>query len=199
MKILALEFSSEHRGVAVTNGEELLGQALETTGRETHPFTLIRAALEQARCSREEIQRLVVGLGPGSYNGIRTALAVAQGWHLARGLELGGVASVDSLAEALRQRGVRGRIQVSVDAQRGEFYLAPFELDSSRATALAELRIVQRAAIEALLADGEPVYGPPAPQGPTGVQTAYPSAAALARLAVERFAPCAPEQLEPLF
>ncbi len=199
MKTLALEFSSEHRGVAVADGDRILGEARETAGRDTHPFALIRAALEQARWRRDEIRRLVVGTGPGSYNGIRTAIAVAQGWHLARGVEVGGIGSLESLAEDLRLQGRRGRLQVTVDAQRGEFYLAAYELRAGGLVIAEALRLVPRQTLAALLAAGEPVFGPPGEADLAGVQPAFPSAVALARLAATRFTPCAPEALEPIY
>src|SRR4051794_23641679 len=85
MKILALEFSSPVRSVAVGGDVPKHGYAEEGGSRETKPFALINAALAQAEISREEIHCIAVGLGPGSYAGIRIAIAIAQGWQLARG------------------------------------------------------------------------------------------------------------------
>ena len=59
---------------------------------KTGPLVLIEQALQQAQIGREEIQRLGIGIGPG-YTGIRSAIAVAQGWQLARDTELCAVAA----------------------------------------------------------------------------------------------------------
>jgi len=83
MLTLALEFSSARRSVAVVDGDRILAAVAAEGGRETRPFSLIAAALERAQVQRAAIRRLAVGLGPGSYAGIRTAIAVAQGWQLA--------------------------------------------------------------------------------------------------------------------
>ena len=55
MKILAVEFSSEHRGVAVVDAASgaLLGQAVEQGGRCA--IELADRALAAAGCEREEI------------------------------------------------------------------------------------------------------------------------------------------------
>ena len=46
---------------------------------------MIEEALREAGLEREQIEVLAVGLGPGSYTGIRVALSLAQGWQLASG------------------------------------------------------------------------------------------------------------------
>lgn len=199
MKTLAIEFSSDWRGVALAEGNHVIGSAFETVGRETHPFALITRALAQAGWSRAEIQRVVVGLGPGSYNGIRTAIAVAQGWQLARGTELGGLSSVAALAEELRGQGVTGSVELAVDAQRGEFYLAGYKLRSDGIEQVSSLRIVARSEVESAVAAGRQVCGPGGEGLPSGAREVFPTASALARLAVECFAACAAEALEPIY
>ncbi|HKQ37031.1 MAG TPA: tRNA (adenosine(37)-N6)-threonylcarbamoyltransferase complex dimerization subunit type 1 TsaB [Verrucomicrobiae bacterium] len=104
MKILALEFSSEQRSVAVVEDGTVLGEACEKTGKHTQAFALMAAALAQAGIEREQIECVAVGLGPGSYMGTRIAIAIAQGWQLARGVKTAGVSS----AEAVARQGAEG-------------------------------------------------------------------------------------------
>src|SRR5438876_7184602 len=90
MKILALEFSSPQRSVALVQhaagSESLLeSEAIETGASPNEPFALIEEVLRQTRVEREQVDVLALGLGPGSYTGIRSAIALAQGWELARG------------------------------------------------------------------------------------------------------------------
>ena len=84
MKILALEFSSPERGVAVLEDQVVKGFALDRTERGARCFEVITRALEEARFSAADIECIAVGLGPGSFGGIRTAIAIAQGWQIAR-------------------------------------------------------------------------------------------------------------------
>ena len=98
MKILALEFSSEQRSVAVVENGTVLGEARETAGKHTQAFALIEQALAQAGLEREQIECVAVGLGPGSYMGTRIAIAIAQGWQLARGVKTAGINSAEAAA-----------------------------------------------------------------------------------------------------
>src|SRR5450631_1300045 len=110
MTILALEFSSSQRSVAVARDGRVLAGAAETGGRETHAFGMIEKVLAAANLGRAEIGCLAVGLGPGSYTGIRVALAIAQGWQLATGVKLLGIGSMECLAAQARAEQVFGRV-----------------------------------------------------------------------------------------
>ena len=69
----------------------------------------------------ERPQRIVVGTGPGSFAGIRSALAFAQGYAIGSGCEVLGLPSACALAEASRKMAVVG------DARRGKFWIALFD------------------------------------------------------------------------
>lgn len=66
-------------------------------------------------------QRIVVGTGPGSFAGIRSALAFAQGYAIGSGCEVLGLPSACALAEPGR------RIAVVGDARRDKFWVALFD------------------------------------------------------------------------
>src|ERR1041385_9283493 len=76
MKILALEFSADVRRVAIADEQNGLAYAMETGGRETRAFALIESALRESKVAREQIDCIAVGVGPGSYTGIRQAIAI---------------------------------------------------------------------------------------------------------------------------
>ena len=126
MKILALEFSSHERGIAVLDGQEVRGFAIDRTERGARCFELITRVLEEARLFPADIKCVAVGLGPGSFGGIRTAIAIAQGWQLARGVKLLGVNSADAIARRLRSAApsFTGVANIVCDAQRGDVFAA---------------------------------------------------------------------------
>ena len=128
MKILALEFSSTTRSVAIWADGQVRGRAEEVASRETHALAMIEAALGQAQLEREEIHCIAVGLGPGSYAGIRTAIALAQAWQLARGVNLLGVSSADCVAAQAQAAGWFGRMELILDAQRHGVGCATYEI-----------------------------------------------------------------------
>ena len=70
--------------------------------------------------------RIVVGTGPGSFAGIRSALAFAQGYAIGSGCEVLGLPSACALAEASRKIAVVG------DARRDKFWVALFDGFSQR-------------------------------------------------------------------
>src|SRR5437899_6462135 len=135
MKILAFEFSSPQRSVAVRHGEAddrvlAASEVIDSApGNAMKPLGLVEAALQQAGIEREQIECIVIGLGPGSYTGIRAAIALAQGWQLGRDAHLLGVSSAECAAAQAQAEGLIGKVTVLIDAQRGEFYLAGYELD----------------------------------------------------------------------
>ena len=121
MTILALEFSSSQRSVALARNGEVLAAVSETGERGTNAFGMIEAVLASAGLGRAEIDCLAVGLGPGSYTGIRVALAIAQGWQLATGVKLLGLGSVDCLvAQARAEPSIPGMIPSSDSSSSAE-------------------------------------------------------------------------------
>lgn len=67
------------------------------------------------------VERIVVGTGPGSFAGIRAALAFAQGYAIASGCEVLGLESACALATG------EGPSAVVGDARRGKYWIALFD------------------------------------------------------------------------
>ena len=193
MTLLALEFSSDRRSVALARGGEVVAEAVQqTVSRATDALGLIEKVLADAKISREEIEVIAVGLGPGSYTGIRAAIAVAQGWQLAREIKLLGVSSVEAIAAQAQAEKIFGRFNLVIDAQRGEFYLAAWEISAGSRREILPLRIVPAAEVAARKNAGEICLGPE----PAGV---FPAASAVARLAAGRNNFIAGEFLAPVY
>lgn len=203
MKILAIDFSSAVRSVALAEtgaeGFHLLGTAEERHGQTTHAFAMIDRVLKEAGVLRDAVDRLALGLGPGSYAGIRVSLAIAQGWQLAKGVDTVGISSMVCLAASAQARGQRGPASFVVDAQRGEFYLADYELADVGVEELNPLAIVARTTIEARLTQGVSVFGPEVAGFFPDAKDLFPAAAALAKLAADRVTAVGAHQLEPIY
>ena len=194
MITLALEFSSARRSAALARGGEILAEAVETiNARGTNAFALIEKILADTNLTRDQIGTIAVGLGPGSYTGIRAAIAVAQGWQLARGVHLLGVSSVHSLAARAQSEKVYGRVHLIVDAQRGEFYLSTWEISVAARQEVLPLKIVSAPEIAALKLAGDACLGPE--QSPAW----FPTAATVAGLAAGRTDYLPGAQLEPIY
>ena len=197
MKILALEFSSPQRSVAVLDADRREAQVIESGGAMVSPLGMIEEALGEAKIEREQIECLAIGLGPGSYTGIRSAVSLAQGWELARGVKLLGISSAECVAAQARAEGLAGRVSVVIDAQREEFYLATYELDAKDCREIEPLRILTRTQIQER-ADKN-LIGPEVTRWfPTG-RVIFPRAATLGKLALERTNFVSGEKLEPIY
>jgi tRNA threonylcarbamoyladenosine biosynthesis protein TsaB len=196
MMTLALEFSSASRSVAIAREGVILAEVKGAGGRATNAFSLIEQTLDASGIQRDEIEAMAVGLGPGSYTGIRAAIALAQGWQLAREIKLLGVSSVDALAARAQAAKLFGRVSLVVDAQRGEFYLAAWEISAEYRRELSPLRIVTAEEVESRQRAGEIMAGPAA-TNPEKVM--FPSAAGVAELAAGRNDFIPGEELAPIY
>ena len=204
MKILALEFSSPQRSVAViangaTPGNWTEHEAIEAGAESNTPFEMIKNVLSAAGVERGQVQVLVVGLGPGSYTGIRSAIAIAQGWQLAREVSLQGLSSVECLAAQAHAEGIRGPVCIVIDAQRGEFYLGRYELDAVGWRELEPLRLASREEILRNQETGCVLVGPEVHEWFREGRTIFPRAATLGKLVLDRSNYVRGEQLEPIY
>jgi tRNA threonylcarbamoyladenosine biosynthesis protein TsaB len=199
MTILALEFSSPQRSVALARDGRMLAEATETGERGTNAFGMIEKVLASASIRRADIECLAVGLGPGSYTGIRVALSIAQGWQLATGVKLLGIGSVECLVAQAQTEKMFGRVNVVIDAQRGEFYLAAYEISADGLKEVAPLKIVAAADVAARATTGEILIGPEVTQRFAMGKILFPQAAVLATLTARRSDFMAGEKLEPVY
>jgi len=198
MKILAVEFSSERRSVAVVENGRVLGEAFEMGGRAA--IALVERALATSKVEREQIECIAVGVGPGSYTGIRGAISLAQGWQLAREVKLLAISSVECVAAQAQHQKVLGTIAIVVDAQREEFYLGKYAISLNGVEEIHPLRIVPMAEVKRLAEGGAIVIGPDS--GAICSVTAgvvFPEAAMLGQLACTRTDFIAGEKLEPIY
>ena len=99
----------------------------------------------RAGVAREKIACVCVGRGPGSFTGVRIALATAKA--IASALEIGlvGVSSLDAVAWGAWKAAERGELLVVADAMRREVYPVEYRLDDEGAVRLTADRVVKAA------------------------------------------------------
>lgn len=125
--ILGFDTSTSELTVAVTTPHDVLAEreaAPDASGRPRHARELMRAvegALDDAG-GWERISGLAVGLGPGTFTGLRIGVATARALAQARELPLAGVSSLRALASGAASRATA--TLAVLDAKRGEAFVA---------------------------------------------------------------------------
>ena len=103
----------------------------------------IDALLAERGIARGDIACVCVGRGPGSFTGVRIAMATAKG--IASALEVGlvGVSSLDAVAWGVWEFGARGEVAVVADAMRKEVYPVRYLVGDAGAHRLETDRVVK--------------------------------------------------------
>jgi tRNA threonylcarbamoyl adenosine modification protein YeaZ len=189
MKILAFELSSGQGSIAwLEEGRDLFVRAFANDRKHSGLF------FENLQRSSREFGApdvIVVGRGPGSYAGVRIAIAAAVGLRAASAAKLVGIASVCGMETAAREYCVIG------DARRESFFFARVsdgrlvEGPSLHSRADLEIKIMESSA---------PLYASePLPQFPRATLI-YPSAGKLAEVARDQAGEIADTRsLEPIY
>ncbi|MFO7535780.1 MAG: tRNA (adenosine(37)-N6)-threonylcarbamoyltransferase complex dimerization subunit type 1 TsaB [Kiritimatiellia bacterium] len=129
MILLALETSSGLESAALLDDRTVLASASWAATREHARlfFDALRQLLAEQALTPDRVDAFAVGLGPGSFTGLRMALSAAQGLALPGNKPLFGLPSAEAAAaEAARETG-RSRILVCGDGRRQRIWSGLFE------------------------------------------------------------------------
>lgn len=152
---------------------------------------LLAQMLAGAGAGARDLTALVIGLGPGSFTGLRIGLATAKGLCYAAGIPLVGASSLAAMALAAAPDAEEGELLVPcLDARKGEVYCGLFrrrgggiELEGAemamRPEALASRVLPERAQVFGI---GRDAYGPLQALASPRTRIRTPDAAALVRL-----------------
>lgn len=127
MKILAIDTSNQTLAVALCEDQKLLGQ-IQTTINKNHSTTLMPAIeflMQQLKIAPNELKRIVVAKGPGSYTGLRIGVTTAKTLAYTLDCELVGISSLKTLAANCVDR--KELIIPLFDARRNNVYAAAYQ------------------------------------------------------------------------
>jgi tRNA threonylcarbamoyladenosine biosynthesis protein TsaB len=107
----------------------------ERPGHATRLLPLVARVLERAEIGWEGVERVAVGIGPGTFTGLRIGIATARALARARSVPLIGVSTLQSLALArpgpdAAPAGLDVVLAV-LDARRGEVFAASWRMDEA--------------------------------------------------------------------
>ncbi|MDR3629294.1 MAG: tRNA (adenosine(37)-N6)-threonylcarbamoyltransferase complex dimerization subunit type 1 TsaB [Desulfocapsaceae bacterium] len=168
--ILALDTSTSCCTLALTSGTIARGgvlASLSLNGNMAHSRRLLTAIdwlFAESAVDWSMIDGLAVGLGPGSFTGLRIGLATAKGLAVAAGKPLVGLPTLDALAGSCRTSRL---ICAALDARKREVYTAFYRCDATGvAKRISEIEAIDPRRLSELITepvlivgDGALVYG----------------------------------------
>lgn len=148
MKILALDSSEATASVALTDDLKLLGTYSIMAGR-THSETLlpmIKSLLDSNKMHISDVDMIACSAGPGSFTGVRIAVATAKGLAFDKNIPCLPVSTLEALAYNLHC--FDGIICPCMDARREQLYNAVFDCKDGNMTRISEDRVITLDALE---------------------------------------------------
>jgi tRNA threonylcarbamoyladenosine biosynthesis protein TsaB len=131
MTVLAFDTCFAACSVAVRGTErgQILAARFEAMekGHSERIMPMIAEVLAEADLTLAQVGTLVVTIGPGSFTGVRTGLAVARGLALAHDVEIRGTTSLHVMAADVRDQTRQERVAIAVATRDGLVYFQAFE------------------------------------------------------------------------
>ena len=130
MTLLALSTSTPRASVALVEGDRVLATLSydDPRGHAERIFSLVDDALTAAGRARADLRVVACDVGPGSFTGVRIAVASAKGIALGLGVPLVGVVSLEAMAAHAREAcAPHALVVTAIDAKKDELYLAVYD------------------------------------------------------------------------
>ncbi len=129
MKLLALDTSGDTCSAALYL-DGAIEQCLESAARRHGALILpmMQSLLAGAGIGLGALDVIAFGRGPGSFTGVRIAVAVAQGAAFGAGRPTVPVSTLAALAQGEFRRSGRRRLLAALDARMGEVYWGAYEV-----------------------------------------------------------------------
>lgn len=139
MRILALETATSACTVAVVRAGSLLTELTLQVPRahSTRLMPLVAQAIEESGIPKQELDGIAVGIGPGSFTGLRIGLATAKGLAWALNKPCVGVPTLKAMAYGTGAQ--MGLVVPMLDAKRGEVFAGIYAAGDRNPATWAEL------------------------------------------------------------
>ena len=143
MKILAIESSAKAASVCMVEDGKILAEAFLNCGL-THSVTIMPAVewlLNMAGLTMDDIDRIAITEGPGSFTGLRIGMAAVKGLAWSRDIPCVGVSTLEAAAKGVAH--IDGTICAVMDARAGQVYNALFRAENGCLTRLCDDRAIK--------------------------------------------------------
>lgn len=159
LNLLGIDTSGNIASVAVCNENTVIAQTTVMT-RLTHSqiiLPLCKDVLEKAEMTLDDIDRIAVAVGPGSYTGLRIGISAVKGMCFGTEKECVGISTLEGLA--FNMSGTGKKICSVMSARQNLVYTAFFEDNNGVITRLSEDRIITEEKLYEEISEGTVVVG----------------------------------------
>ena len=146
--ILNIETSSKNCSVSISSNGNLISNFDLEEERYRHSELLtysIHDILNKNQISIKELSAVALGIGPGSFTGLRIGFSVAKGLCYPYGINLIGISSLKILANSVNNNGKN--IMALINDKDKFFYLSTFDKDLSELTK-PKIQLIDRTFLE---------------------------------------------------
>lgn len=143
MKILAIDTSNFALGVALLDGNQVVGEYI-TNVKKNHSvraMPAIEKLMQDCDMKPAHLDKIVVAKGPGSYTGVRIGVTIAKTLAWTLQIPLCGVSSLKVLAA--NGKFFQGYICPLFDGRRGQIYTGLYEASNGQLTTIQADQIIQ--------------------------------------------------------
>lgn len=194
MNLLAFDTSTEALSAAVLKGGVLVAEDSAAGGAHASAslIPVLQSLLARAGLRVSDLDAIVFGRGPGSFTGLRTACAVAQGFGFASNVPVLGIDTLLAIAEEAHSRSGAQRVVALLDARMNEVYAARYEHDGGAWSRDGDIVLMRPEALEvppgwSIAGNAAAPYGELLPGAAPRID-ALPTAAAMLRIAPQLLA-----------
>lgn len=197
MNLLALDTSTEYCSAALWRDGALFDRVERAGQRHSELLIeMIRAVLKSGGVDVRQLAAIATTVGPGSFTGVRIAIAVAQGLAFGAKVPAVGIGTLEAIAWGCNA----DRVVVANDARMGEVYCAAFTRSESELSTLWGPVLASPNAVPSVTGRGfagagsgftvyrDALMGAWREAVTNVIDDAYPSARHVAELAARKFA-----------
>lgn len=131
MKLLAIDTAANLCAACVfdtaSDTEPVAGTVDVGRGHVEHLMSLIADTLDRSGLHYQDLERIAVSVGPGSFTGVRVGVAAARGLSLALNVPAVGITTLEAIAAETRKAMPNRPVLAAIDARRDEIYFAAYD------------------------------------------------------------------------